>query len=119
MFAPKPRDFSQKVNKQAKRGALCSALSEKLREGALTVVNEIKIEPKTKEMVKVLSALKMDKRVLVVVTDADDAVVRAAGNIQGVSTINSKQINVYDLVANAKCVMTQEAVKKIEEAYKA
>ncbi len=119
VFAPKPRDFSQKVNKQAKRGALCSALSEKLREGALTVVNEIKIEPKTKEMVKVLSALKMDKRVLVVVTDADDAVVRAAGNIQGVSTINSKQINVYDLVANAKCVMTQEAVKKIEEAYKA
>ena len=119
VFAPKPRDFSQKVNKQAKRGALCSALSEKLREGELTVVDEIKIAPKTKEMVQVLSALKLDKRVLVVVTEADQAVVRAAGNIPGVSTLSSSQINVYDLVANAKCVMTKEAVKKIEEAYKA
>lgn len=119
VFAPKPRDFSQKVNKQAKRGAICSALSEKLRADELTVVDEIKIEPKTKEMVKVLSALKLDKRVLVVVTDKDDAVVRAAGNIPGVSTIACNQINVYDLVANAKCVMTRDAIKKIEEAYKA
>ena len=118
VFAPKPRDFSQKVNKQAKRGALCSALSEKLREGELTVVDEIKIAPKTKEMVQVLSALKLDKRVLVVVTEADQAVVRAAGNIPGVSTLSSSQINVYDLVANAECVMTKDAVKKIEEAYK-
>lgn len=118
VFAPKPRDFSQKVNKQARRGAICSALSEKLRADELKVVDEIKIEPKTKEMVKVLSALKLDKRVLIVVTDADEAVVRAAGNIPGVSTINSSQINVYDLVANAECVMTKDAVKKIEEAYK-
>lgn len=119
VFAPKPRDFSQKVNKQAKRGALCSALSEKLRADELTIVDEIKIEPKTKEMVKVLSALKIDKRVLVVVTDADEAVVRAAGNIPNVYTLNSSQINVYDLIANAKCVMTRAAVQKIEEAYKA
>ncbi|MCI8458583.1 MAG: 50S ribosomal protein L4 [Clostridia bacterium] len=119
VFAPKPRDFSQKMNKQAKRGALCSALSEKLRAEELTVVDEIKIEPKTKEMVKVLDALKIDKRVLVVVTDADEAVVRAAGNLQNVYTVNSRQISVYDLVANAKCVMTRDAVKKIEEAYKA
>ena len=118
VFAPKPRDFSQKVNKQARRGAICSALSEKLRADELKVVDEIKIEPKTKEMAKVLSALKLDKRVLIVVTDADEAVVRAAGNIPGVSTINSSQINVYDLVANAECVMTKDAVKKIEEAYK-
>ena len=118
VFAPKPRDFSQKVNKQQKRGALCSALSEKLRAGELTVVDEIKIEPKTKEMVKVLDALNLTKRVLVVVTDADAAVVRAAGNIPGVSTLNSSQINVYDVVANAKCVITRDAAKKIEEAYK-
>lgn len=119
VFAPKPRDFSQKVNKQAKRGAICSALSEKLRAGELTIVDEIKIEPKTKEMVKVLDSLHIDKRALVVVTDADAAVVRAAGNIQNVYTLNSSQINVYDLVANAKCVMTRDAAKKIEEAYKA
>ncbi len=119
VFAPKPRDFSQKVNKQQKRGAICSALSEKLREGELTVVDEIKIEPKTKEMVKVLDALKIDARVLFVVTEADEAVVRAAGNLQGVYTVKCNQINVYDLVANAQCVMTRDAIKKIEEAYKA
>ncbi len=119
VFAPKPRDFSQKINKQQKRGALCSALSEKLRASELTVVDEIKIQPKTKEMVKVLDNLKLDKRVLIVVTDSDEAVVRAAGNIPGVSTLMSNQINVYDIVANAKCVITKDAIKKIEEAYKA
>lgn len=118
VFAPKPRDFSQKVNKQAKRGAICSALSEKLRANELMVVDEIKIEPKTKEMVKVLGALKLGKRVLLVVGENDNDLVRAAGNIPGVSTIPGSQINVYDLVANANCVMTLEAVKKIEEAYK-
>lgn len=119
VFAPKPRDFSQKVNKQAKRGAICSALSEKLRSEELTVVDEFKIQPKTKEMVKVLADLKLEKRILVVVTDADEAVVRAAGNIPLVTTLNASKINVYDLVANGKCVMTKEAAKKIEEAYKA
>ena len=119
VFAPKPRDFSQKVNKQAKRGAICSALSEKIRIGEFTVVDEIKIEPKTKEMVKVLSALKLPKKVLVVTTEHDAAVVRAAGNIPGVSTLPCNQINVYDLVASGTCLITKEAVKKIEEAYKA
>lgn len=70
-------------------------------------------------MVKVLDNLKLDKRVLIVVTESDEAVVRAAGNIPGVSTLMSNQINVYDIVANAKCVMTKDAIKKIEEAYKA
>ena len=118
VFAPKPRDFSQKMNKQARRNAICSALSEKLRNNELTVVDKIDIQPKTKEMVKVLTALKLDKRVLVVVTPEDGAVVRAANNIPGVSTLSCNQINVYDLVANAKCVFTQAAVKNIEEAYK-
>lgn len=119
VFAPKPRDFSQKVNKEAKRGAVRSALSEKVRSGEFTVVDEIKIEPKTKEMVKVLDAFKLSKRVLVVLTENDAAVVRAAGNIPGVQTLPCDQINVYDLVANGVCLVTKEAVKKIEEAYKA
>lgn len=84
------------------------------------VVDEIKLaEAKTKEMVKVLDALKIDKRVLLVVTDADEAVVRAANNIPTVTTINTSLINVYDVMANEKLVITKEAVKKIEEAYKA
>ncbi len=118
VFAPKPRDFSQKLNKQARRNAICSALSEKLRGDELKIVDEIKIEPKTKQMAQVLSNLKLDKRVLIVVTDADEAVVRAAKNMPGVSTLNSSLINVDDVVANAKCVRTKEAAKKIEEAYK-
>ena len=73
---------------------------------------------RSKQMAQVLSNLKLDKHVLIVVTDADEAVVRAAKNIPGVSTLNSSLINVYDVVANAKCVMTKEAAKKIEEAYK-
>lgn len=120
VFAPKPRDFSQKINKQMKRGALCCALSDKVADEGFVVVDEIKLaEAKTKEMVKVLDALKIDKRVLLVVTDADEAVVRAANNIPSVTTISTSLINVYDVMANEKLVITKEAVKKIEEAYKA
>lgn len=120
VFAPKPRDFSQKINKQMKRGALCCALSGKVADEGFVVVDEIKLaEAKTKEMVKVLDALKIDKRVLLVVTDADEAVVMAANNIPTVTTINTSLINVYDVMANEKLVITKEAVKKIEEAYKA
>mgnify|MGYP000078883720 FL=1 len=120
VFAPKPRDFSQKINKQMKRGALCCALSGKVADEGFVVVDEIKLaEAKTKEMVKVLDALKIDKRVLLVVTDADEAVVRAANNIPSVTTISTSLINVYDVMANEKLVITKEAVKKIEEAYKA
>lgn len=120
VFAPKPRDFSQKINKQMKRGALCCALSGKVADEGFVVVDEIKLaQAKTKEMVKVLDALKIDKRVLLVVTDADEAVVRAANNIPSVTTISTSLINVYDVMANEKLVITKEAVKKIEEAYKA
>ena len=120
VFAPKPRDFSQKINKQMKRGALCCALSGKVADEGFVVVDEIKLaEAKTKEMVKVLDALKIDKRVLLVVTDAGEAVVRSANNIPTVTTINTSLINVYDVMANEKLVITKEAVKKIEEAYKA
>lgn len=120
VFAPKPRDFSQKVNKQMKRGALCCALSDKLACDAMVVVDEIKLAAaKTKEMVAVMKALGIEKRALLVVTDADEAVVRAANNIPTVTTVNSALINVYDVMANEKLVMTKSAVEKIEEAYKA
>ena len=119
VFAPKPRDFSQKVNKYAKRNALVSALSNKVSDNALVVVDEINLTAaKTKEMVAVLKALNIEKRVLLVVTDADGAVVRAT-NIPTVKTINSSLINVYDVMANEKLLMTAAAVEKIQEAYKA
>lgn len=120
VFAPKPRDFSQKVNKVAKRNALVSALSAKLADGNMIVVDKIALEnAKTKEMVAVMNALGVDKRALLVVTGEDAAVVRAAKNIPTVTTMASELINVYDLVANEKLVVTEAAVKKIEEAYKA
>lgn len=120
VFAPKPRDFSQKVNKVAKRNALVSALSAKLADGNMIVVDKIALEnAKTKEMVAVMKALNVDKCALLVVTGEDAAVVRAAKNIPTVTTMASELINVYDLVANEKLVVTEAAVKKIEEAYKA
>lgn len=120
VFAPKPRDFSQKINKTAKRVALVSALSAKLSDGNMIVVDKIQLEnAKTKEMAAVMKALGVEKRALLVVTDEDAAVVRAAHNIPDVTTIASELINVYDVVANEKFIATQAAVKKIEEAYKA
>lgn len=120
VFAPKPRDFSQKINKTAKRVALVSALSAKLSDGNMIVVDKIQLEnAKTKEMAAVMKALGVEKRALLVVTDEDTAVVRAARNIPDVTTIASELINVYDVVANEKFIATQAAVKKIEEAYKA
>ena len=120
VFAPKPRDFSQKINKTAKRLALVSALSAKLSDGNMIVVDKIQLEnAKTKEMAAVMKALGVEKRALLVVTDEDAAVVRAARNIPDVTTIASELINVYDVVANEKFIATQAAVKKIEEAYKA
>ena len=120
VFAPKPRDFSQKVNKTAKRGALVCALSGKFADNDLVVVDKIALEnAKTKEMVAVLGALGIEKRALLVVTEADEAVVRATNNIPTVKTVPCSLINVYDVMANEKLVMTKDAVKKIEEAYKA
>lgn len=120
VFAPKPRDFSQKVNKQAKHYAFCSALSAKVDDGDLIVVDKIALKAaKTKEMVKIIEALKLEKRVLLVLTDADSDAYRAARNIENVRTASSKNLSIYEVVANAKVVMTQDAIKAIEAAYKA
>ena len=120
VFAPKPRDFSQKINKTAKRVALVSALSAKLADGNMIVVDKIQLEnAKTREMAAVIKALGIEKRALLVVTDKDADVVRAARNLPSFTTISSDLINVYDIVANEKFVATQAAVNKIEEAYKA
>ena len=113
VFAPKPRDFSQKINQKMKVAALKSALSEKVRDNEITIINEVKAENgKTKEIATILKNLKMDKKVLLVVGEHDELVIRACRNIQNVTLINASLINVYDVVANANCIMTQDAVKK-------
>ncbi|MBO5224284.1 MAG: 50S ribosomal protein L4 [Clostridia bacterium] len=120
VFAPKPRSFSQKVNKKANVAALKSALSEKVRENDVIVLEKFELTaPKTKEVATVLKALNVEKRVLLVVTDVDTDVVIAARNIPTVKVINSDLINVYDVVANEKMLATAAAIEKIEEGYRA
>ena len=118
VFAPKSRDFSKKMNLTAKRVAMFSALSQKIRENEVIFVDALKSENgKTKEMVAFLKAFGLEKSVLFVMDNADVNVLRASANVQAISTIPVEQINTYDIVKNAKVVITAEAVKKIEEAY--
>ncbi len=120
VFAPKPRDFSQKINKQMKRAAFISAISTKLAENNIIVVKDLKLEaPKTKLMQQVLDNLKINKSALLVVKGYDEVVDRASSNIPKVSMCDSDLLNVYQIVATNKLVITQDAIKSIEEAYKA
>ena len=116
-FAPKPRDFSKKVNKQVKRLALVSALSEKLRQKEITFLDEFKLqEPKTKEVEKFLNAFKFDRTVLVVLPEKNEEVLRASRNIKNVTVATADNVNVYEIVTNARVVMPKATVKAIEEA---
>ncbi|MDR0856653.1 MAG: 50S ribosomal protein L4 [Clostridiales bacterium] len=118
VFAPKPRDFSQKINKKMKTGALLSALSKKLADGELIVLDKLTLAaPKTKEVVKVLASLKLDKSVLLVLGESDATALRAGGNIPTLSVTAAAGINVLELLRHNKVVLTVDAVKKIEEAY--
>lgn len=118
VFAPKPRDFSKKMNVKAKEVALFSALSQKIRDDEVIFIDEIKVEaPKTKEMAAFLNAFKLDKSVLVVMDNADEAVLRASANIPEITTIPADQINTYDVVKNAKIVISKKAVEQIQEVY--
>ncbi len=118
VFAPKSRDFSKDMNKKAKIGALLSALSKKVADGEFVVVDKLEVKDgKTKEMVAFRDALKLDKSAIIVMDNNDEKVILAARNIQKLSTLPVAQISTYEVVANAKVVMTKAAVKKIEEVY--
>ena len=117
VFAPKPRDYSIKVNKREKQIALFSVLTSKVNDEKLIVVDDITIDaPKTKTMVKILGNLKADKA-LIVTKDKNDNVVLSANNIPGVDTTISSTINVYDILGHDALVITKDAVKAIEEVY--
>lgn len=118
VFAPKSRDFSKDMNKKAKTGALLSALSKKVADGELLVLDSLESkEGKTKDMVALQKALNLDKTAVLVMDNNDVNVIRAARNIEKLSTLPVAQISAYEVVANAKVVITKEAVKKIEEVY--
>ncbi len=119
VFAPKPRDFSQKMNKQAKRQAFKSAISAKLAEQEVVVLDEVKLaEAKTKEFMTIVNSFKIDKNVTFVVASKDETILRATNNIPFVNVTTADLVNTYDIVASSKVYVTKDAVKKIEEANK-
>lgn len=119
VFAPKPRSFRKKVNKLVRINAITSALSAKVADGSLIIVDKLDIEPKTKNMVAVLDALKINSRVLLVLPEGSDNALRASHNIPNVRTAASESLNVYDVVANSVMLTTVDALKAIEQKYTA
>lgn len=118
VFAPKPRDFSQKLNAKMKLIAIKSVLSQKVRMDEIIVLNKFEsIDGKTKDAAALLAGLNITKKVLLVVADHDANVIRACRNIKNLTLINASLINVYEVVKHANCIMTQDAIKKIEEVY--
>ena len=117
VFALTPRDYSFKMNKKEKRLALKSALTSRVNEGKLIVVDELKFEaPKTKEFAKVMANLKADKA-LVVLNENDANTVKSAKNIPTVKTALTNTINVYDILKYDTLVVEKAAVATIEEVY--
>lgn len=115
--APKPRDYRVSVNKKVKRLAMKSALSSKVNDGSLVVFDALELAaPKTKEMIKVLDAVKVNKA-LVVLPEKDETVERATGNIPNVKTTLVGTLNVYEILKYDTLILTKDSLAKIEEVY--
>lgn len=118
VFAVKPRDYRTSVPKSMRKTAMKSALTSKVNENEIIVLENLAMEaPKTKEIVKMLEALKADKKTLIVTAESDENVYKSARNIEGVAVIPVNNINVYDLLKYTNLVITKDAVSKIEEVY--
>lgn len=118
VFAPKLRDFSKKLNKKMKAQAFRSAISYKIANNELFVLDELTLEvPKTKLMAEILKNFKLDKKTLVIVTGEATDIVRAGSNIEKLTVTDADLTNVYQLVSNVAIIATKDAIKKIEEAY--
>ena len=116
VFGPTPRSYKFKINRKVGRLALRSALSTKIIDNEFMALDTIKFAaPKTKEMVKVLSNLEAPAKTLIVMDEVDENVALSARNIPGVKVINSKGLNVYDILDSTKLVMTEGAIKAVEE----
>ena len=117
VFAPVPRDYSFKMNRKEKRAALKSVLTGKVQDDKLIVVDELKLaEIKTKEMQKVLDALKADSALIVINPDSENVQI-SARNIADVATASPETINVYDILKYDKLILTKSSVATIEEVY--
>jgi len=117
-FAPKPRSYSYTIPKKLKRLALKSALSSKVLENNIIVLDDLTLAGiKTKEFVKVLSNLKVDSSVLVVLPAVDEKVVKSARNVPEVKTAWVNTINTYDILKYQKFIITKDAIARVEEVY--
>lgn len=118
VFAPKPRDYDIAVPKKVRRLAMKSAFTSKAQADEIIVLDSLKLAaPKTKEMVKVLRALGATKKALVLVAEKDEDLLRAASNIPGVTVALVNTINVYEILRHDAFIMTQDAVRQVEEVY--
>ena len=116
VFGPPPRDYSIRLPKKMRRLALRSALSSKVEEGSIVVLDELKMDyPKTKEMARILNNLKINNKALVVIDSTDENVVKSARNIPGIKPVAASWLNVYDILAHNTLLITREAVNRVEE----
>jgi large subunit ribosomal protein L4 len=116
-FGPRPRDYDKKLPKKVKKLAVKSALTAKVNEDELIIVDKMEFDkPKTKEMIKVLEALKVnDQKVLILTANKDEELYKSARNIPGVKVLVASAINVYDILNNDKLIATKNAIEKVEE----
>jgi len=115
-FGPTPRKYGYKLNRKVRRLALKSALSSKVQNNELLVLEALNFAvPKTKEMTAVLNNLKVDRKVLIVTSEYDQNAALSSRNIPGAKIVDAAGINVLDLVAHDKVIVTKEAVAKVEE----
>jgi large subunit ribosomal protein L4 len=117
-FGPKPRDYSYRLPRKVRRLAMKSALSSKVKEQNIIVVNELNFaEPKTKLMLETLNLLNVGKKTLLVTADANVNVYKSARNIAGVKPVSAEFMNVYDILNCETLLMTQDAVARVEEVF--
>lgn len=118
VFAPKPRDYVVNVPKKVRRLALKGALTSKVNDGEMIVLDKIALTaPKTHEVAAILKNLGVEKTALLVLAGPDDTITRASANIAGLKTAYVNTINVLDILGNEKFIITEEAVKLVEEVY--
>jgi large subunit ribosomal protein L4 len=118
VFAPKPRDYSYRINRKVRQLAMKSALTSKVESAELKVLDTLTFEaPKTKEMAAVLKNLEVGKKTLIVLAEKDEAVIKSANNLPNVQTTLVNTLNVYDILNNDSFIMTEAAVRKVEEVY--
>lgn len=119
VFGPHPRTYGKKMNRKERVLALKSALSYKVKENEIIILDELNVKtPKTKDMIKLLNDIKVPKKTLIVVDELTDNLILATRNIPKVELLEASEINVLDIIGADGLVITKKAVEMIEEAYK-